>query len=295
MTTVPTPDHPSPSVRRLAAGAAGAVIALSALIAVPAAGALGAGASPAADSTTPPVSTTVTRCGGSGVIQPFCTRTAPGPTTPDPGPSTVGGIDFETGGLNGWTTTHRKIRLKVVKSAAQAGQRGLRIDNLDRVDASPVNAATVLLPESRFTGTGSWRKISFFVRLPKAKPVAPAPTCPSYGTTGPTPDNRPKLRVEVSTPGTLRVTPVVLQAKVWQQVTVIVPASPGGYTLSVSREAATLGSSVHLDSIQLTRLDATPSASPTSTAMAAAASRATPTDPPTTTWSPTGPACTPRP
>ncbi|MFN8074500.1 MAG: hypothetical protein U0Q15_03645 [Kineosporiaceae bacterium] len=285
MTDSAAPPRQHPSARRLAASAAGAVIALSALIAVPAAGALGTGAGA--------LGTGAGALGtGAGALGTGAGPASSAPTTtPITSPPAAGTIDFEDGGTDGWTTTNRKLRLRVVHAAAQSGRRGLRIDGFDKLDASEASAATVTVPESRFTGTGDWRRISLSVRQAKAK-VIPTPTCPG----GTTPNNRPKLRIWVTTPETRQTTVVDLYGKSWRQVSFLVPASTS-YTLGVSREFATLDSSVHLDSVELLRLEATPAAGRDGARAAStrAARPATHTEPPTTTWRPTGPSCTPRP
>lgn len=291
-----TQTTPRTPTTRLAGATAGTVIALTALIAVPAAGALGAGGTPSAASTTA-VSTTRTLCGGGGQVQPFCTRLPPTSTTSTTSTTSstwpaAGLIDFEDGRRDGWTTTNRRIRLKVVPAAAQSGRLGLRIDGFDKVDASPSNAAVVTVPESRFSGFGGWRYIALSVRLPKAKVLPPWPTCPSFGTT---PNNRAKLRITATTAeGQQQTTVVELWGKTWQQVSLVVPASTGDYTLSLSREFATLDASVHVDAVRLIRLDAAPTRHAAPTATARMVRPMTHTEPPPTTRA-TGPSCTPRP
>lgn len=234
--------------RRLAAGAAGTVLALTAAIAVPAAGALGSGATavgPTATTMGPTSGWPTCRPGGPAL--PLCTPSPTSPTAPSP----VGRIDFEDGTTGGWTVTDRRIKLKVVKGAAQEGRLGLRIANLGRVDQPATDTANVRIADGRFPGSGPWREVTLSLRAAKA--TRATPTITRCGL----PYGGPRLTVLADSGGNQAGAHVtLLPGTQWHSVRVQVPAPPAGgdVVLSVALQTGPLTSPVFVDAIAFRRI-----------------------------------------
>ncbi|MFN8074502.1 MAG: hypothetical protein U0Q15_03655 [Kineosporiaceae bacterium] len=246
-----TPPTGSRERRRLSAGAAGAVLLATAAVAVPAAGALTASATPgrvAAAATTTHPTTPGKPCRSGQAPTPECTRP---PTSSPTGTPSAGGIDFEDGGLHGWTPGGRDVKLKVVGKAAQAGGKGLMIRGLEKgVVLDPAHSASVSLPVTAFIGSGPLLRISLQVRL--SKPVRNQPSTITDACPG---DLAPGLRFTVSGTGTGTTVGILPDAE-WTTISLRFPAPTSGpVTLTLDRYTGRLTSAVYVDSIVTSHTD----------------------------------------